>query len=274
MKSLVRWSTTLGLVCTTLIGSLFSGNLRVMALTEEQVISALRTVPVFMIAQANGIPISQCVAPETGQPGSCDDKKTVVVTPLFMSPQDAQTALNQLKTSQPEQAKNLQIMPRSLGFIYKQLEAANKTQEQKIAVDFLPQQQQVNAALTLLQQGGQKVDKFPGVPLFVAVATVGDKKIYLPGKNGDREVIPLFFEKEELQNNLQQITKDHPEIASKVSIDVITLEDVIAALKNDNDPVLEKFFLQPSQESVQFIQSHPQTPPANSPSNQPPTPRR
>ncbi|HBE18769.1 MAG TPA: hypothetical protein DEG17_20280 [Cyanobacteria bacterium UBA11149] len=270
MKSLARWSTTLGLVCTALVGSLFSGNLSAIALTEEQVIAALRTVPVFMIAQANGIPISQCVTPDTGQPASCDTNNIVVVTPLFISPQDAQTALTQLKTSQPEQARTLQIMPRSLGFVYKQLEAANKNQQQRIAVDFLPRQQQVNAAIALLQQNGQKVERFPGVPLFVAVATVGDQKIYLPGKNGDREVIPLFFEKEELQSNLQEITAQNPEIASKVSIEVITLEDVISTLKNDNDPVLEKFFLQPSREAVQYIQTNPQTPPTN----QSPNPRR
>ncbi|MEQ8753133.1 MAG: Tic22 family protein [Coleofasciculus sp. G1-WW12-02] len=263
MKSLVRWSATLGLVGTTLLGSLFGGNMRALALTEQQVIEKLRTVPVFMIARADGIPLHRCVAPDTGQPIGCDAQNSVVVTPFFLSPQDAQVLLNELKTQQPEAGSNLQIVPRSLGFVYQRLEEANQDQQQRLVVDLEPRQQQVNSAINLLQQEGQQIQQFNGVPLFFAVATVGEDQVYLPGQNGNQEVIPFFFDKDQLQRNLDQLIAEKPEAASQIEIKVITLEGLISELKNSDDPVLEKFFLEPSPEAIQFLQSRPSSRPSN-----------
>ena len=38
MKSLIRWSATVGLVGTTIVGSLVGAGLRVLALTPEQIV--------------------------------------------------------------------------------------------------------------------------------------------------------------------------------------------------------------------------------------------
>ena len=57
MKSLVRWSATLGLVGSTLLGSVFTGNLQALALPEEQVVKTLQPIPVFTVTDAQGAPL-------------------------------------------------------------------------------------------------------------------------------------------------------------------------------------------------------------------------
>lgn len=257
MKSLVRWSATLGLVGTTLLGSFFGGSLRALALTEQQIIEKLRTVPVFMIARADGSPMFACIIPDTGQPASCDDQNSVVFTQLFINPEDAASLLARIQQRQPEATQNFQVLPRSLGSIYQGLEEARRNQEKPLVIDIEPRQQQVDSAMNLIQQGGQQVQRFNGVPLFYAVATVGEDQIYLPGQRGNQEVIPLFFDKEQLQRNLDQLVAKNPEASSKIEIQVMSLEYLISEMKNSDEPILEKFVLEPSPEVMQFLQSRP-----------------
>jgi len=257
MKSLVRWSATLGLVGTTLLGSFFGGSLRALALTEQQIIEKLRTVPVFMIARADGSPMFACIIPDTGEPTSCEDQNSVVFTQLFVNPEDAATLLQRIQQRQPEATQNFRVLPRSLGSIYQGLEEARRNQEKPLVIDIEPRQQQVNSAMTLIQQGGQQVQEFNGVPLFYAVATVGEEQIYLPGQRGDQEVIPLFFDKEQLQRNLDQLVANNPEASSKIEIQVMSLEYLISEMKNSDEPILEKFVLEPSPDAIQFLQSRP-----------------
>jgi len=263
MKSLVRWSATLGLVGTTLLGSLFGGNMRALALTEQQIIEKLRTVPVFMIARADGTPMFACIVPDTGQPTSCDNQNSVIFTQLFINPEDAETFLERIQQSQPQATQNFRILPKSLGSIYQGLEEARRNQEKPLVIDLEPRQQQVNSAINLIQQDGQQVQDFNGVPLFYAVATVGEDQIYLPGQRGNQEVIPLFFDKEQLQRNLEQLVANNPEASSQIEIQVMTLENLISAMKNSDEPILEKFFLEPSPEAIQFLQSRPSSRPSN-----------
>jgi nickel transport protein len=54
MKSLVRWSATVGLVGSALIGSFSYDNLQALALTEDQVVQKLQSVPVFTVTDAQG----------------------------------------------------------------------------------------------------------------------------------------------------------------------------------------------------------------------------
>lgn len=258
MKSLVRWSATLGLVGTTLLGSFFGGSLRALALTEQQIIEKLRTVPVFMIARADGIPLHRCVEPDTGQSVSCDAQNSVVVTHLFINPEDAETFLERIQQSQPQGTQDLRVLSQSLGRIYQVVEEARRNQEKPLIIHFEPRQQQVNAAINLLEQSGQQVEEFYGVPLFYAVATVGEEQIYLPIRNGEQEIIPLYFDKTQIQRNIEQLVANNPEAeAAQIEIKVMILEQLITSMKNNNEPLLEMLFLEPSPEAIQFLRSRP-----------------
>lgn len=267
MKLFVRWSTTLGIVGSVLLGGLPGiGNQQAQALPEDQLVQKLRQVPVFMIGNADGGILSQCFDPTTRQEVRCDEAKPnnaaaapkkVVVSFAFISQRDAQTVLQRLKTEQPEKGRNLQIVPRPLAYVY-QVTQSSKDASNQMVIDFLPVQQQVTTALSLLQQSGKSVQEYKGVPLFVAtVAKPGqpNNQEYLALGEGNDQIIPLFFEKEQLQRMVDDFKQKRPDVASNITVQVVNLERVIEAWRTSNDPILNKFVLYPSQESLQFIQS-------------------
>ncbi|GET41963.1 Tic22 family protein [Microseira wollei] len=272
MKSFLRWSATLGLLGTALVSGALANVPEALALPEEQVVQRLRTVPVFMIAKADGGVLSQCLDPTNGQQVNCDNEKKVLVTPAFISQRDAQTVLQRLRADNPNDGQNLQVIPRSLAEVYQQLEQANREKKDSVAVDFLPVQQQVESALALLRQNGRQVQRFNGVPLFVAKFKSENKYLTIP--QGDDRVIPFFFDKEQAIALLDRFKQSQPNMASDVEIQVMDLETVIQTLKTSNDPVLNKVLLVPSRESLEFLrtlqptQPGSQQPSRNQPANQ------
>ncbi|NDJ16243.1 Tic22 family protein [Myxacorys almedinensis] len=242
MKSLVRWGTTVTLVGSTLVGSLVAGGFRALALTPEQVMQKLRSVPVFTIANAQGAPL--VATPPQGQQGA--------VAGVFISQRDAQAFLQALQTKNPNLAKEVKVVPVSLAEVY-QLNQANQGKKDKLDFAYVPTKQQVASAVALLKQSGQKVDQFGGTPLFVARA--GKEKGFLTVQEGDRSVIPMFFNKEDLNPLLENFKKQQPNLAATVDIQVFPLEGVMEALKKENDPQLDKVVLVPPKESIEFLRS-------------------
>ncbi|MBW4539701.1 MAG: hypothetical protein KME43_11245 [Myxacorys chilensis ATA2-1-KO14] len=242
MKSLVRWGTTVTLVGSTLVGSLVAGGFRALALTPEQVAQKLRPVPVFTIANGQGAPL--VATPPKGQQGA--------VAGVFISQRDAQAFLQALQSKNPSLAKEVKVVPVSLAEVY-QLNQANQGKKDKLDFAYVPTKQQVESALALLKQSGQKVNQFNGTPLFVARA--GKEKGFLTIQQGDRSVIPMFFNKEDLSPLLENFKKQQPNVASTVDIQVFPLEGVMEALKKENDPQLDKVVLIPSKESLEFVRS-------------------
>ena len=57
MNSLMRWSTTLGLVGSTVLATWLGQTLKVLALPTDDVIKILQGVPVFTISDAQGAPL-------------------------------------------------------------------------------------------------------------------------------------------------------------------------------------------------------------------------
>lgn len=261
MKSFFRWGAALGLLGSSILGPALIGNLPAWALTEEQIVQRLRTVPVFMIAKGDGGVLSQCIDPGNGQQVNCNQEKKVLVTPAFISQRDAQTVLAQLKNSNPQQGQNLQVVPRSLGFVYQQLEEAKKNQQEPLVVDFLPIKQQVDSAMALLRQSGQQVQQFNGVPLFVAKFKSENKYLTIP--QGEDRVIPFFFEREQVNELLDSFKRAQPTQANNIEIQVLNLESIIQTLRTSNDPVLTKIVLVPSRESLEFLRSLPASAPNN-----------
>ncbi|MFM7352853.1 MAG: Tic22 family protein, partial [Microcystis aeruginosa] len=91
MKSLIRWTATLGLVGTTTLTSLLGSYSKALALPEEQIVKTLQYVPVFAIADDQGL-----------------------FTPVFISQQDAQNFFERLKKENPEVASKFKVQPFSL----------------------------------------------------------------------------------------------------------------------------------------------------------------
>lgn len=268
MKSLVHWGATLGLVGSAIMGSSLISSMRVLALPQNEIVQKLGPVPVFTITDNKGAPL--VASPPNGE-------KRAAITGVFISQRDAQAFVEQLKTKNPALAKTVRVVPVSLGEVYK-LDEANENKPNSIEFAYVPARQEVDAALALLQQSGQKVKQFNGTPLFVAKA--GKEGGYLTIKQANQQVIPFFFNKQELQGMVDRFKQQQPNLASTVEIQVVNLEGVIQTLKTSNDQQLNQIMLVAPQESIDFVRSLQPAPaqnqnrPAANPSNKPQTPQR
>lgn len=251
MKSLVRWSATLGLVGSSLLGSFFIGNLQALALPEDQVVQKLQPVPVFTITDAQGSPLVASVP--NGQ------NKTLAVAPAFISQRDAQAFVEKLKTDKPDLAKTVQVVPVSMGEVYK-LGRAAQSKPDGLNFQYVPVQQQVQLAQAIVNQSGQQAQQFQGTPLFVATGATPQEYLVFPIRDG-QQTIPFFFDKEQLQSIVDRIKQQQPN--TKVQIQVVPLESVIQKLQTSSDPFVEKIQLVRSQEAEQYVQSLPAAKPAN-----------
>ncbi|HEY9897436.1 MAG TPA: Tic22 family protein [Candidatus Sericytochromatia bacterium] len=256
MKSLVRWSAAAGLVGSALIGSFLAGTMQVLAIPQEQIIKKLGPVPVFTIANSQGAPL--VASPPNGQKGRA-------VAGVFISQKDAQEFLNNLKSKKPDLAKNVQVVPISLAEVY-QLNQTNKGKPEQLDFAYVPSKQQVDTAVSLLkQQGGQTSQQFNGTPLFVARG--GKEKGYLTIQQNGKPIIPMFFNKEELQGLLDRFKQQQPTLAATIDIQVLNLEGLMEVLQTKNDPQLDQIVLVPPQQSIDFLKSI--TPQRGAPANKP-----
>lgn len=247
MKSLVRLGAILGIAGSALLGSLATDNMSALAIPEPQILDKLRPVPVFTITDASGAPLIASVPKQgQGQTGNAS------VAGIFISQKDAQAFVEQLKTRNPQLAASVRVMPVSLGEIY-QITQANKGKPDEVQFAYVPTPQQVQSAKTVLQQGGQQVNEFNGVPLFLARG--GPENGYLTIQRGQQEVIPLFFNKEELQAVVERFKQQQPNVTASIKIEVVNLESVLEALRTENDPFLTQLILIPPRESLEFVRS-------------------
>ncbi|MCC5639512.1 hypothetical protein LC593_27535 [Nostoc sp. CHAB 5844] len=270
MKALVRWGATLGLIGSTLLGTVFVGNLPVLALSEQQIKEKLDSVPVYLITNDKGLPLSRPLPEaQNGQkPGGS-------VTGVYLSRQEAQAFINQLRSTNgkdPKMAeivKSLQVTAVPLGIIYQQLQQT-KNQPNRLVFAFKPVDQDVKGALELLNQSGQKVEQFRSVPIF-AVRFAPDQG-YVPIKltNDKEQVVPLFVSKQDAQGLLNQVKPKFP----KADIQVIDIDGVIKTLQEKNEDWLKQVVLVPSQESREYIRTLPKNSATGGNNPQPAKPKR
>ncbi|MFN7198056.1 MAG: Tic22 family protein [bacterium] len=266
MKSLIRWTATLGLVGTTMLTSLLGSYSKALALPEEQIVKTLQSVPVFAIADDQGVPLIAV------------GEKEQKFTGVFISKQDAQNFFERLKKENPEVASKVKVRPVSLADVYRM--QTSQTEQNRLIVDFVPKESEVESAKKLLSERGQQYQG--GVPLFVPKA--GKEGSFLMIRPNNQDVIPFFFEKATALQMVEQYKKDNPAEAATVKIDVVPLETVISSLQQSNDEFFTKIILFPSQEMLNFIraninQNAPNQPPANQPrpnnnTSTPPAPNR
>ena len=249
MKSFIRLGATLGLIGSTLLGTVFLGNVPVLALPEQQIKEKLDAIPVYLITNEKGIPLSRTLSEgQTGQKGG------VSVTDVYLSRQEAQafiTELRNVKSKDPkmqELVKSVQVTALPLGVIYQQLQQT-KNQPNRLVFAFKPGDQDIRGAIDLLRQSGQKVEQFKSIPVF-AVRFAPDKgyvSINLTANN--QPLIPLFLSKQDAQGLLSQVKQKNP----KADIQVLEVDGVIDALQKKNDEWLKQVVLVPSQESREYI---------------------
>jgi hypothetical protein len=256
MKALVRWGATLGLVGSTLLGTLSLGSLPAIALSEQQIKEKLDSVPIYLVTNEKGLPLSRPLPnAQNGQ------KAGGSITGAYMSRQEAQAFINELRNAKnkdpkmQEIVKSLQVTAVPLGVIYQQLQQTKKDPN-RLLFAFKPVDQEIKGAMDLLRQSGQQVNQFKSVPMF-AVRFAPDQG-YVPIKvgTGNEQVVPLFLSKQDAQGLLGQVKPKHP----KADIQVLDIDGVLQTLQDKNDTWLNQVVLVPSPESREYIRTLPKQP--------------
>ena len=147
--------------------------------------------------------------------------------------------------------EKVKVLPVSLGNIYKLTN--NNFKSGRLNFAYIPNRTAVNNAKNILGKQYQG-----GVPLFIA--KIGDND-YLTINKNSQQSIPIFFEKQQLENMVEKFRTQRPEIIANnnIKIEIITLENLIQILQTHNSQRLEKVVLVPSTESLQFLQSRSST---------------
>ncbi len=272
MKFFTHSWRSVSIVAAAILGTLGVGgaNLSALALPPEQVRSTLASIPVFTLTDSEGKPLVATI-PDTNNASAAPDS----VAGVFISQQDANTFLQELRTRNPEVGNNIQVVPVSLAEV-NDLANESRTQPNPITFTFIPQQRQVEQATTIIRQANPQIQEFNGVPLFAARA--GQDQGYLTISVNNQQVIPFFFEREQLDEMIARFRQDQPNVAATIQVQVIPLEGVIQTLQTSDNQDLAKIVLWPSREAIQFVQSLPPDPNATpratpAPQASPTTPR-
>lgn len=242
MKLLARSLAVLSLVGSTILGPSLMGDMRALALPPEQILQKLRPVPVFTITNQEGAPLVASIS---------DGNDNSSVAGVFISRSDAENFVNQLTQRNPELANSVKVVPVSLAEVYEMQQSNQGTADRPLSFDYVPVAAQVDLARSVLDQNGQEGAKFNGVPLFLA--TGGQENGYLTIEQGSEQVIPLFFNKADLEGLLGRLQSQQPDLAGSVSIQVVNLQGVLKLLQNSNDNQLDKIVLIPPRESLEYI---------------------
>ncbi len=238
MQKLVRWSVTVGLVASTLLSTWLSHPLKVLALPTAEVAKILQAIPVHTIINDKGDPLLSVV-----------DDKTLVAT-VFMSRQEAQKVFQQLQKEQPDIAKQVKIQVLPLGVIYQAIKSSSNDQKH-LLLQYIPVQTEVELAKQVLKAAGEEYQG--GVPLFIASG--GSEGGYLTVEQNNEPVVPFFFEKATIQQMIEQLKKDQPDLASSIKIEIVPLEVLIDNLEKKDDEFFKSIRLWPTQEMIQVIRS-------------------
>ena len=248
MKSLIQWGATLGLLGTTLWGSLLGVSMPAWALEEQDIVEKLQAVPVFAITDAEGSPLIASI------PQGEDPDNTVPVSGVFINRSDAEAFVERLRSQDPNIANQVRVTTISMAEVY-QLDRENGEVPEGLQFAYVPNRTQVDEAIGLLADRGEELEQFPGVPLFIG--TAGPESGYLTIEQGGEQLIPMFFNRTELENVLEQFKTQQPDLAGTVGIQVESLEGVIRMMETSDNPQLEQLVLVPPLETLEFLRTQP-----------------
>lgn len=237
MKTLIRWSATLGLVASTVLYSGLSQPRSAFALPQEEISQLLRGIPVFMLVDNKNIPLG----------GKVDEK--TVFTNVFMGEQNAQEFLIQLRKDKPDIASQYKVKLISLGAIY-EVARKNSNESQRLALQYIPTKTEVEAAKTILSEDGKEYKG--GVPLYILKG--GPKQNYLTIKQDGETIVPIFFEKKTLQQVINNLKQQEPDQIPNIKIEITLLGNLIGTLEKEDNEFFRKIRLWPSEEMMRIIQ--------------------
>ncbi|WP_017326489.1 Tic22 family protein [Synechococcus sp. PCC 7336] len=209
------------------------------ALTPDQVLDRLKTVPVFAIVSENNSPVLANIEQNGEQ---------VQLISFWLDQKAAQTALSNVQQANPSvggQARLVSLpMPEAL-------RVAREQQENEIQVRIWPDVETLEVALNLLRQtaGQEDADRFPGVPLFYGESEAGVLTLEANGS----EVVPFFFHKDDLEATLNRAGAENADIAARTQVRVTSLNTVMNSMVSPNaEANVQKIEFVPSRAAIEY----------------------
>jgi len=217
---------------------------RAEALTEAQVLERLSGVPVFAITDDKGAPL-------LGKVKEGGDNQIFL---FFLNPNDAQSMLKQVQTSNPDLGKKARVVVRSMNDAYKVM---RENKDKKISFQIIPSKSSIDSARTLLTTGGKAPEQLPNVPVFFAVSGNDPQDGLLTIEQQGKQFVPFFFEQNDLKSMIDNASKGQPNIAKTAKIQVTSLFQVLDSMvstdKNKPSGEVEKFTFIPSRSAYEWI---------------------
>lgn len=222
----------------------------VQALSTDEIVRRLDVVPVFSVTQENGQPI--LVFPKQPGQAPAEPKPADGAILHFVDPGDVRDFANRVQREAPDPSKKVNLALLTLGQFYR-MWTETQSQPEMPSLVVNPSKEDVEAAIAILKQQGQTVERFNGIPLFYAVdPQAGDAPLTLKADN--REVVPFFFSKRDLQAMLDDYKARQPDIINRAQLRVFTLDGLIEELKKATDPnsLVASVRLIPSSQAAAF----------------------
>ncbi|MDJ0599178.1 MAG: hypothetical protein QNJ37_10110 [Crocosphaera sp.] len=239
MKSIFHWSLTLGIFLNPVSNLSLIQATPVVALPQSQVVEFLSGIPVHSLLDEEGLPIGR----------QLDDGS--IVTPVFMSRREAQAFMRELQKIDPESAKSYRIQVLPLSNIY-EIARGTSSNSTRLFLEYIPSAKELQSARQLVSETGQK---YPGdVPLYIA--QIESDQSYLTIKQDDQEIVPIFFEKATIDQWINTVSQNQPQLGQSISINVISLSGLIANLEKHDNNLLRSLRFWPSQEMMEIIRSN------------------
>ncbi|MDS3859682.1 Tic22 family protein [Thermosynechococcaceae cyanobacterium BACA0444] len=287
MNRLARFGVLASLISGMWIAPAMTRQMVVQALPQEQVLQQLSNVPIFMITNAKGEPLTYSV------PSPADKTKQVQVFTFFISKQDAEATITSLKQQQPQIGNSAKVTPASLSGALKAALDAQKNPT--LGVDIVPSRVQLEKAIAMLKQSGDIQEKEgklvtkdgqpfrTGTPLFYVADIKSGNPIAIEAKvqeNGQAKTmrfVPFYFDNTQLQTELDTARKTNPDLAKNTNIRVVMLDMLVATLLSSNDPAVGQIQLVQTPDAIQAAvqlqrSSNPAPSPATPASTTPATP--
>lgn len=243
-KRLMRWVMSMGLVGSTLLSAIAPA----LALTPAEIEERLEAIPVFTVTDENGAPLVARV-------------ENQLFAGVFIDPNDADAFRQRVLAGNGNFNGEVQVIPVSMKEIYtierQRMLAAQNGGASEDDVDFvyIPDQREVELAQTLLPADRE----LQGVPLFAVrvndpANAANSVYLTLEQENGE-PIVPFYFSKQQADALAERYreSSDLPANSNQVTIEVSTLELILANWERSNQPGLQQIFLVPSSEALQRV---------------------
>ncbi|RZM75066.1 Tic22 family protein [Leptolyngbya iicbica] len=207
-----------------------------LALSEQEILEKLESVPVFLIVNGDGQSLTASVG-ET-------EEEQVQVPLVFINSIEAENFLAAAAEENSPIVEGAQLAVLPLNEVYS--EASSQLDSPDTLV-YVPSTQSVQQASQIAQQ------EFQGVPLYAAV-DLEQGQYLLTSDN----TLPMFFSLADLQSQVSVLLENNPAMEEVIGVEVTTFEGILrnmAANDPDIDDFLELVQFVPASETLQYLES-------------------